>query len=103
MKKMDRRIDFAVKGMHCQSCEALIKDELSDLKWVKDIVISHKTGKGSVVATGKKITDEKIIEAIETAGYSASIGEEMEVGFRLPPEVEIEGMIDKNENGQFII
>ncbi len=100
---MDRKIDFQVKGMHCQSCEALIKDELTDLKWVKDIIISHKTGKGSLVATSKKITDEKIIDAVKTAGYSASIGEETEVGFRLPPEVEIEGMIDKNEKGQFII
>jgi len=100
---MDRKIDFQVKGMHCQSCETLIKDELSDLGKVKDVVISHKTGKGSLVVTGKKITDEKIIEAIKAAGYSASIGEETQASFRFPPEVEIEGKIDKNENGQFII
>src|SRR3989344_5496540 len=103
MKRMDRKIDFQVKGMHCQSCETLIKDELSDLGKVKDVVISHKTGKGSLVVTGKKITDEKIIEAIKAAGYSASIGEETQASFRFPPEVEIEGKIDKNENGQFII
>lgn len=111
MKKVDRKIDFQVKGMHCQSCETLIKDELSDLGNVKDVVISHKTGNGSLVATSKKITDEKVIGAIEKAGYEASIGTQVPANsadhlvnnFRFPPEVEIEGKIGKDGNGGFTI
>ena len=36
---MKKQIYFTVKGMHCSSCEILIKDELSGLSGVNDIKI----------------------------------------------------------------
>ena len=100
---MDRKIDFSVNGMHCQSCELLIKDELSGLGGVKDIVINHKSGLGSLVAKNVSVTNEKIITAIRGAGYEAVIGTPKQADFQFPSEVDIEGIIGKGENGQFII
>ncbi|MCL5438889.1 MAG: heavy metal translocating P-type ATPase [Patescibacteria group bacterium] len=70
---MKRKIDFKVSGMHCGSCETLIKEELSSLTGVQDINIDHKSGLGSLVASNYKLMDDKIITAIEDAGYKASI------------------------------
>ncbi|MCA9459013.1 MAG: heavy-metal-associated domain-containing protein [Nanoarchaeota archaeon] len=40
---METVIKLKVKGMHCPSCEMLIKDILEDEE-IKVISISHKTG-----------------------------------------------------------
>ena len=65
---MNRIINVEVKGMHCQSCEMLIKDELSSLSGLKDISIDSKTGKGTLVATRKHVSDEAFFAAIKSAG-----------------------------------
>lgn len=70
---MEQQINFTVDGMHCSSCEMLIKDELSELKGVTDIQISHKTGQGSVVLNTNKNVPEDVLKAIEKAGYKAKI------------------------------
>lgn len=69
---MNKKIDFKVNGMHCTSCEALIREELSSIKGVGEINIDHKTGLGSLVAT-RAITNENILKTIKNAGYEASI------------------------------
>lgn len=118
---MNRTINLEVKGMHCSSCEMLIKDELSELSGLKDISIDPKTGKGSLVATSKLVTDEAIIKAIKSAGYEGLIvpnsngnghaamsREEFDqkstpVSFTMPQEVEIDGKIGKDENGSWTV
>ena len=40
-----KTISFVVTGMHCESCELLIRSELGELKGVKNIHIDYKTGK----------------------------------------------------------
>lgn len=71
---MQQPIEFLVKGMHCGSCETLIKDELSELKGVADIKVDHKSGKGSAVIDTEVITDSQaILKAIENAGYEGKI------------------------------
>lgn len=108
--EQSRRIDFQVKGMHCQSCETLIKDELLAISGVKDITIDHKTGSGSVVIANRKISDEEIIRAIRKAGYESSVvspnNTEEAVpapSFTFPKEIELDGKIGKDEDGQFTI
>jgi len=116
---MNRIINVEVKGMHCQSCEMLIKDELSSLSGLKDISIDSKTGKGTFVATSKHVSDEVIIAAIKSAGYEAAVipttnghalmgREEFDrqptpVSFTMPQEVEIDGKIGKSNDGFWII
>lgn len=63
---------FKVFGMHCSSCELIIKDELEGVGG-KNVVVSHKTGLGSLTMEENDYSDTKIIEAIKKAGYKADI------------------------------
>ena len=56
-----------VSGMHCNSCEFLIKDSLKDL----GVKSSADYKKGEVIVTfdPKKIDIKKIYKAIEENGY----------------------------------
>lgn len=68
-----KHIPFSVNGMHCESCETLIKDELSELKGITEVAVDYKTGKGMVMVEGIDVTDTDIINAIKKAGYKAQI------------------------------
>lgn len=71
---MDKqKISFNVSGMHCGSCEMLIKDELGELPGVSDAEIDFKSGKGSVSLNLEQNSTDDIIKAIANAGYKATI------------------------------
>ncbi len=70
---MDKLIHFTVKGMHCSSCETLIKDELSEIKGVTQIVIDHQSGQGSLISKSSGKNNQEILDAIKRAGYEAQI------------------------------
>mgnify|MGYP001566320427 FL=1 len=118
--EQSRRVELKINGMHCQSCEMLIKDELSALTGLTDIFIDHKTGSGSLVATDGQISDSVILDSIKSAGYQGSIVQTNQTSngfskipfvketsplqsFIFPKEIELEGKIGKNENGELII
>mgnify|MGYP001620164536 CR=1 FL=1 len=61
---MEKKID--VKGMHCKSCELLIKSSLEDLGVRANI--DYKKGEVIVRFDSKKITLDKIYKAIEDSG-----------------------------------
>lgn len=42
-----KKTDLTIKGMHCKSCETLIKDELIEAG-AKDCKIDYKSGKATV-------------------------------------------------------
>jgi len=69
---MNKTIHFSVTGMHCQSCELLISEELKETAGVSDVKIDHKSGKGSVVGESQ-LGEEKVLAAIKKAGYQAVI------------------------------
>ncbi len=107
------KLDFQVSGMHCESCEMLIKDELSSLG-ATDIQVSHKSGLGSA-AFATKINDDLILAAIERAGYTGSVVNPKTNGyhkadrmtlnsfqFEFPKELDIEGKIGKDAEGQYV-
>ena len=58
-----------VKGMHCKSCEMLIKDSVEELKGVSNVDASFKTGKVNVDYDSKKVDIEKIKQTICSEGY----------------------------------
>lgn len=68
-----KTISFVVTGMHCGSCELLIRSELDELKGVKNIHIDHKTGKGSVDLDTRYSSNKDILSSIKKAGYSAKL------------------------------
>lgn len=62
---------FYVQGMHCASCELLIKSSLEEIPWTKVTAISAK--KGIVETEFTKETDiKKIKEHIQKNGYKVS-------------------------------
>lgn len=68
-----RVVNFTVTGMHCGSCEILIKDELNELPGVSDLQIDFKSGKGSVFLNLTQNSPDDIIKAIKSAGYQAIV------------------------------
>jgi len=62
---------FQAKGLHCRSCEILIKDRLHDELKADNVEISHKTGLLSF-STEKKIDAEKLNNLFKDDGYNFS-------------------------------
>ena len=104
--------------MHCQSCEMLIKDELSSLSGVKDVSTDYKTGRGTVTLTNRVTSDAAILDSVKNAGYVASVitsnhlsnnvsqlpQEKGTFAFlNFPKEIGLEGTIGKNAEGQVTI
>ncbi len=63
---------FNVKGMHCNSCEIMIKDSLSEVDGVKHVKASHAEGIVTVKFDEAKISEDKIISIIKEQGYEVS-------------------------------
>jgi len=57
-----------VKGMHCTSCEALVKEAISEVKGAKAYTADSKTGLVRV-AYDSMATLEKIKAAIRESNY----------------------------------
>jgi copper chaperone CopZ len=62
-------LKIPVKGMHCSSCEALIKDSLADLKGVRSADASHQKQLVTVDFDEKVLKTAAIKKTIEQAGY----------------------------------
>jgi copper chaperone len=63
-----KKINIKIKGMHCKSCEMLIKDELEELG-AKEIGIDYKTGKVSLTFDESKLKLDTIKTAIKKLRY----------------------------------
>ena len=64
------KISLKVKGMHCKSCDMLIKDVLSDIDGVKKVDSSFSKGLVDVEFDEKKTNVVTIKKAIEGEGYT---------------------------------
>ncbi len=63
-----KKVTLTITGMHCKSCESLIKDELIDLG-VKDVELDYKSGKTIVTFDEKKLNINSIIASIKKLDY----------------------------------
>ncbi|MEK9200451.1 MAG: heavy metal translocating P-type ATPase [Patescibacteria group bacterium] len=72
---MIKKINLQITGMHCQSCEILISEELKELPGIREILIDHKTGIAHLLLDESKSSSDAILTAISKAGYSATIQE----------------------------
>jgi len=61
-------IKLKVEGMHCGSCEALVKDDVGEIAGVKKVDASHKEGLVKIQYEGK-IDLDKVKKAITELGY----------------------------------
>ena len=65
---MKTKITFIVKGMHCKSCEMLVKDALLELG-VLGCEIDFKSGKAAVTFDSSKLNPGAIKSEVEKQGY----------------------------------
>lgn len=62
------KMNLKVKGMHCDSCATLIKEDLADIG-VSNIIVKVKEGLVSVEFDENKLTINKIKDAIQALNY----------------------------------
>jgi len=62
--------EYQVTGMTCGHCEMSVREEVSQVTGVQDIQVSAQTGK-LVVSSAGDLDNDKILAAVEEAGYSA--------------------------------
>lgn len=62
---------FRVQGMHCVGCAMTVDGALEDLAGVKSANTSYAKQVVDVVYDETKVTEKKLIEAVQKAGYTA--------------------------------
>lgn len=60
---------FKVKGMHCHSCEILIKDCLEETPGVRSALVNQKTGTADVSFDQSKLSEDKLKQVIKECGF----------------------------------
>ena len=93
---MRKRIHLQIAGMHCASCEMLIKEELSGLPGVSDVAIDARLGTGALALDADKNSSEDVIGAIQRAGYDAVVTSEEMVASPVMREDESEVAVAQN-------
>jgi Cu+-exporting ATPase len=68
---------FAIKGIHCASCVAIIEGSLKKLDGISSATVNLATEKATVIYDPSKVTDEKLSSAVSNVGYIALINEEV--------------------------
>ena len=69
MKKMH----FDIQGMSCASCQAHVTKAVEKLEGTKNVNVNLLTNDMTVDIDENKVDSKKIIQAIENAGYGATI------------------------------
>ncbi|MBL7054678.1 heavy-metal-associated domain-containing protein [Candidatus Woesearchaeota archaeon] len=64
-----KKIIFEVEGMHCPSCEMLVKDALEEQEGVNKAELSQKKGTAIIFFEEKKISEDKLKSIIKKEGY----------------------------------
>lgn len=67
-----KTINLEVKGMHCSSCEMLIKDVIEDEKGVSSCNPSMAKNSVEIEFDENEIQIEKLKELIEKEGYKVN-------------------------------
>ena len=63
-----KEINLKVKGMHCEGCENRIKNSLSTIEGVDEVIANHVDGT-VLVKTNKEVDLDEIKERIEDLGF----------------------------------
>jgi len=63
-----KKTELKVKGMHCHSCEMLVKDELEEIPGVHGVEANHKDGFVKIVHD-ESVNIEAIKSKIKELGY----------------------------------
>lgn len=86
---MKNKINLKIDGMHCSSCEAIVKEELSELGGVSEISIDSKEGKGELTLDEAINSKQEVIAAVKKAGYEANIIDSQELSDSSQAEISV--------------
>ena len=64
------RVTIQTRGMHCLSCEILVKETLLELKGVTNVEASYSSGRVSVDFDDSKLNRGQIEKMIAREGYN---------------------------------
>ncbi|MBI4268325.1 copper-translocating P-type ATPase [Candidatus Uhrbacteria bacterium] len=67
----ESRASFAIHGMHCASCAAIIERRVKKLPGISEIHVNFAAEKARAVFDGSAVSEQQIIDAIKKAGYGA--------------------------------
>lgn len=70
---MAETVRIKTTGMHCHSCEMLVKMNLEEVDGVESAVADVASGVTEVVYDPGKVAPEKLVAVIEAAGYGAEL------------------------------
>jgi copper chaperone CopZ len=59
--------DYIVEGMTCEHCVLSVREHVSDVPGVNDVVVELASGRVSV--TGSGFADDHVRNAVEETGY----------------------------------
>ena len=67
---MSETLTYNVPAIHCEHCVMSVREELSEVKGVRDVVVD--LGSKLVTVGGSGLDDSALRAAIEEAGYNAA-------------------------------
>jgi sulfite exporter TauE/SafE/copper chaperone CopZ len=67
------RMEFLADGMHCGSCEKIIKRQIMKVDGVKDAAVDYATQEGWVEFDSSKTDIDAILDSVEEKDYSCKI------------------------------
>ncbi|PWW82671.1 MULTISPECIES: heavy-metal-associated domain-containing protein [Prosthecochloris] len=67
-----KTITIHVGGMHCGSCETIVKEALEELAGVESVEVSHDSETAMVVYDEGSVSPETLKATIEKEGYTVS-------------------------------
>jgi copper chaperone len=67
---MTETVTYSVPAIHCAHCEMSIRDEVSEVDGVEDVVVDLETK--LVTVNGRDLDDAALRAAIAEAGYEAA-------------------------------
>ena len=84
---------FDVQGMTCSSCQAHVQKDVSKLNGVKDVNVNLLLNNMIVEYDEKLTNSDKIINAVQEAGYNANLVDENN-----KPNMESKNKVSNNDN-----
>ncbi len=66
-------VKLTVGGMHCDGCAEIVRHVLEQQPGVKGCTVSHESGEARVAVDTAQTPAERLAEAVQGAGYSASL------------------------------
>jgi Cu+-exporting ATPase len=70
---MTQRVTLTISGMHCTSCETLVREELANIPGTSDIAVDYRNGSAQFTSPVREGIDSEWLSAVTRAGYTAVV------------------------------